>query len=97
MEYLVPWQAANDATLLDELRRELAPNHILWNVPLAAKACRQDRDDVLYEFLDGSGRLAAVHLTYRKEVSATWPMTTLYENCEEWQAAMLTDHAEYTA
>jgi hypothetical protein len=51
---------------LRELERELSPNHVLYNLPLHAIGTDY-ADNVLFEFTDGSGRYAAVHLTYRQE------------------------------
>jgi hypothetical protein len=95
MNYLDPWFAVNDLRLADELRRELPPGHILAGVAVAARARRQDRDDVLFSVLDGSGRLAQVHLTYQPESDPCWPLTALFSTEAEWAASMAADHDDY--
>ena len=97
MDYLEPWFAVDDTAWVDELNRELSPGHALHGMKLAARARRQDCDDVLYEFLDGSGRLAKVHLTYRKETDPSRPLTTVYANGGQWQQAMAADHEAFSA
>ena len=67
MEFLEPWFANSDSRLVDELRREMAPGHVLENLDLNCIANRLDCDEFLYAINDGSGRLAAVHLTWSKE------------------------------
>ena len=55
-DLLEPWMAvdAQRRQLLEaELARELPPDHLLANKPLRAVAVRIDRDDVLFEMLDG--------------------------------------------
>ena len=95
MDYVEPWFAVNDPRLAEELRRELPPGHILAGVAVAACAQRQDRDDVLFEILDGSGRLALVHLTHQAESDPRWPLTTVFSTETEWVASMAADHDDY--
>jgi hypothetical protein len=47
-----------------ELRLELKPGHPLYGLPLSTIGRRYDQDDVLFQVLDGSGRVAEVHLTW---------------------------------
>lgn len=91
------WFAADDRRLVDELRRELPPGHILDGLAVTVRARRQDRDDVLFGVLDGSGRLAVVHLSYTAESDPRWPLTTLYSNEAEFSAAMAADNADFQA
>jgi hypothetical protein len=74
--------------LRTELGRELPPAHPLFALPLRAIGRRHDSDDVLFTIEDGSGRVAAVHLTWRaaREV-LPWPTTTLYEDLWAWAEA----------
>ena len=96
MTWLTPWhQHTNPAAAEAELARELSGSHVLANVPVTALACRQDQDDVLFQLNDGSGRVAVLHLTYRKESAPDWPFTTLFGSLEEFSAgAMAQDHAD---
>jgi hypothetical protein len=95
MNYVEPWYAATDAALVDELRRELSKGHVLFGASLAARARRQDRNDVLFEVLDGSGRLAQVHLTYQREADPRWPSTTVFASEAAWEQSMLADHQDF--
>jgi hypothetical protein len=68
-----------------ELRRELKPGHPLYGLPVAAIGRHQAQDDVLFELLDGSGRFAAVHLTWAGEKEKPpWPGTALFHSFAEW-------------
>lgn len=63
------WQIVNPGTsasgLLQELQREVAEGHPLFDRELEVLARRLSQDDVLYRLMDGSGRVAEVHLTWR--------------------------------
>jgi hypothetical protein len=48
MEFLEPWSANSDSRLVDELRREMAPGHVLENLDLKIIANRRDCDEFLY-------------------------------------------------
>jgi hypothetical protein len=68
-----------------ELRRELKAGHPLFGLPVAAIGRRYDQDDVLFEILDGSGRVAEVHLTWAGErEKPPWPGTVLFDSFAEW-------------
>ncbi|QTN21547.1 hypothetical protein HZ992_15305 [Rhizobacter sp. AJA081-3] len=100
MNYLEPWYAlAEDecADLSAELTRELPVGHELEGISVKCLARRQDRDDVLFELKDGSGRLAAVHLTWQVESKPPWPSAVIYSGPPEWLAAMKQHHSEYDA
>jgi len=97
MEYLEPWYATEDESLLSELRREMSQQHVLYGLPLKVLARRQDRDDVLFEMLDGSSRLAEVHLSWQVESSPAWPSTKLFSNQDTWVESMRHDNQEYVA
>jgi hypothetical protein len=83
IDWLVPWHPIKDATpddnMVQELRREICDRHVLHGMPVRPVGHRLDCDDVLFELLDGSGRLAVVHLTFSKhrEMDPTWPETTI--------------------
>lgn len=83
------WQPIGEATaenLAAELARELPVGHPLSGIPVVAVALGPEPDDVLFRLLDGSGRLAVVHLTWRQGVeSLPWPFTTLYDNEADWR------------
>jgi hypothetical protein len=100
LRWLVPWHPIDGGTPDDaaarELRREVGGRHVLAGVPARTVGHRQDCDDVLYELLDGSGRLAVVHLTYsnRRERNPTWPETRLLESWGHFERLMRDDHAD---
>lgn len=97
MNFLEPWYGTNKSELLVELAREVSPGHVLHQTKLEVLARRQDRDDVLFGFCDGSGCVAQVHLTFAAEVNPRFPLTTVFPNLESWLVVMQADHAEYIA
>jgi hypothetical protein len=97
-----PWgplaPAAGD--LRAELHRELSPSHPLFGVTVAAIGRRSDCDDVLFQLLDGSNRVAVVHLTWRgrPEEDSRWPDTVVYGSLQDWvDRGMKADNQEFTA
>lgn len=73
--------------LAAELARELPVGHPLSGIPVSAVALGPDPDDVLFRLLDGSGRLAVVHLSWRQGVeSLPWPFTILSNNEADWRS-----------
>ena len=68
MEWLDPWWLTAEQgahfhdTFLRQLRLEISPRHELFGVS-ARLIGRGNGDDALFEFLDGSARVAVVHLT----------------------------------
>jgi hypothetical protein len=78
-------EAEEQAALVAELSRELETNsgHPLAAQRASAIARRIDNDDVLFELM--GGRMAVVHLTYARECSAEWPVTTVFEDAQEWR------------
>lgn len=103
MKFCVPWHSivddpAQPAELARELVRELAPGHPLYGLSFQAMARRQDSDDVLFCLLDGTYRVAVVHLTWISNPPdrPPWPSSQIYEDLDCWvQECMLPDHAEF--
>jgi hypothetical protein len=101
MNWLEPWYGceneASAASFEAELRRELSPAHPLYSVPVELLGRRDNRDDFLFGFRDGTGRVAEVHLTFRgAEEPLPWPATRVYESLAEWELrCMVRDHAEW--
>jgi hypothetical protein len=77
-----------------ELQRELKPDHPLFGIAVGALGARYDQDDVLFELLDGSGRLAEVHLTWagQRELPP-WPGSALFENFQQWAESVRDKYA----
>jgi hypothetical protein len=69
----------------NELLKEMNKNHLLYGVNVKEIARREDRDDVLFELLDGTGRYAVVHLTWiqKQEKDARYPRTRIYQSINE--------------
>ena len=78
-----PFTGHQDDAHVREFRRGAPPTHVLANLPLRTVGTN-DADNVLFELLDGSGRFAAVHLTFNRETDPCWPHTKVYENWEHF-------------
>ncbi|MBI4527196.1 MAG: hypothetical protein HY695_25670 [Deltaproteobacteria bacterium] len=82
------------------MQREVGPRHPLYGKSVSAIGRRFDRDDYLYKLLDGSGRVAVVHLTWHGETERDpiGPATEIFESFDEWvEKGMETDNAEWSA
>jgi hypothetical protein len=104
MEWLIPWRPFSNGTpddgLVQELRNELCSEHVLYGIPVVPVGGRQDCDDVLFRLLDGSERLAVVHLTYSQhpEPNPIWPETRIFDNWEHFERdEMIPEHKNWTA
>jgi hypothetical protein len=105
MDWLDPWWSiihlGRDfaGTFENELRREVGRDHPLYGIPIEAIGRHDACDDVLYRLLDGSGRVAVVHLTWAQSTSESgpWPMTEIYSDLQTWaEQHMKPEHDEYT-
>lgn len=102
MEYLEPWHSAEQIGeriargLEDQIRIELPRGHILYGITIKLLA-RGNGDDALFELLDGSGRVADVHLTWSKsQERLPWPGTDIYRNLKEWrEQVMVPEYKEW--
>lgn len=72
--------------LAQELRRELAPGHLLEDKPIEVIARRHDRDDILLIVFDGNYRYVGVHLTWatQHETDPKWPWTWQYRDLQHF-------------
>jgi hypothetical protein len=101
MEWLDPWWSTENHTdelhesFRKQLEREVPPGHVMYQVS-AKLIARGNGDDALFKILDGTGRVADVHLTWaRVQERLPWPITTIYASLEEWfQKVMLPEHQE---
>lgn len=101
MEWLDPWWSpANQGEQFYEafrkqLEREVPPGHCMYGLPVKLLA-RGNGDDALFQILDGSGRVADVHLTWSKsQERLPWPCAMIYQSLEEWvEKVMLPEHRE---
>lgn len=90
MEWLEPWSPAttltHDAYLAwsAQLSIETPPGHPLYAIPTKLLA-RHSCHDALFEILDGSGRVAHVHLTWRMGMDRLpLPDTKIFASLQEW-------------
>lgn len=92
--WLHPWRPIDPIPgLADEIHLEMAPGHQLFAMPVRAIARRGDNDDVLFLIEGGSGRVAEVHLTWRRETNPDWPSSGIFASLDRWAAtAMIDDH-----
>jgi len=104
VEWLEPWWYAPEspeaaAAYERELAAELGTGHPLYGVPLAALGKHDGSDDVLFRLLDGSGRVAVVHLTWaRHPEPSPWPAFELFPSLEVFaERRMRPDHDEFVA
>jgi hypothetical protein len=104
MDWLEPWCPASTfpesvaLTWAKQLAAEAPLGHALYGVPTKFLA-RGNGDDALYELLDGSGRVANVHLTWSKSRERLpWPGTDVYGSIQEWiTKVMVPEHEEWSS
>lgn len=102
MEWLDPWWSTENHTVQfhesfrKQLEREVPPGHGMYQVP-ATVIARGNGDDALFQILDGSNRVADVHLTWAGgRAKLPWPITTIYCNLDEWvERVMKQEHREW--
>ena len=72
------------ALVAAQLCAEIGSTHILCGLQVELIARRRDQDDVL-ALLD-DGRVAEIHLTWRKstESEPQWPKAKLYQDLDAW-------------
>jgi len=81
------------ASFDDELLREVAPGHPLYERRCVAIAKREATDDVL--FAVGAGEVAVVHLTWaQKPEPPPWPSTTFYTSFDDFLGAAAEDFGD---
>ena len=99
MEFFEPWYTPKDLGRLEaQLASEVPAGHVLSGISVRALAQRQDCDDVLFQLLDGSSRVAVVHLTYSANPTANCPTTKFFPGISEWvRDCMLPAHSEFNA
>ena len=100
MEWLDPWSPIEEAekSLIDgfaqQLARETRSGHEMHGLPVKLIG-RGNGDDALYEILDGTGRVAQVHLVWQGRQNPPWPLSTIYSNLEQWRVeSMIPEHKE---
>jgi hypothetical protein len=101
VEWLEPWystevqNASSRQPLVDQLARETKSGHELHGVPVQLIG-RNMGDDVLFEILDGSRRVAEVHLGWQGQGEPPWPLSAIFSSLEEWRVKrMIPDHKDW--
>lgn len=96
MEWLEPWESldASPAELREayvhRLAVELAPGHPLFGVKVRAIGKQAGSDGVLFEILDGSSRVADVHLTWATgPCELPWPLWEIWPSLDAWVAGAM--------
>ncbi len=105
IEYLDPWWSTADQDVVfheqfhEQLEREVGPGHVLYQVPVRLIARHDASDDCLFELLDGSGRVAIVHLTWsRTQERLPWPETIICDDLQTFVSDhMLPEHEAWKA
>lgn len=94
---LNPWKYIDNATNFEnQLNKEVTFIHPLYWLKVKAIAIRTDRDDVLFELLNGRNKYAVVHLTYNRVFSRKWPFTHFYKDWSDlYQNLLLGDFKEF--
>jgi hypothetical protein len=99
VHWLVPWMPIESgktrSTFEAELCCELSAGHPLHGLLVTAIARRKDQDDVLFMLSDG--RVAEVHLTWRRQPEVDGlPRTLIYPTVEAWtEHRMMRHHEEF--
>ena len=76
-------------TIVDELRREMPPNHRLSKCSLCAIGyCSEDSNEILFATDDDCAPLAVVHLTWSVETDPNCPHTVIYHTLGDWISQM---------
>lgn len=70
--------------IMQELRREIPPGHVLERVRLTPLARRHTRDDVLVRAIGAPFTLYLVHLTWREEVDPRWPAVRPFQTVADF-------------
>ena len=105
MEWLRPWQSIDEygresaATFESVLTGEVSPRHPLYGIPIEAIGKHIACDDVLFHLLDGSDRVAVVHLTWTRSPPERppYPITRIFSGLEAWaEQRMRRDNEEHS-
>ena len=98
--WLEPWTEVEKSKVglfESELRRELTPQHILFNISVVAVGRSARADDTLFELQGHEYEYAVVHLTWMgsREENTSFPHTELYANWKAFQQRMSEDNYGY--
>lgn len=98
-KFLEPWRPTDNPVFFEtELKKETGFFHPLNRKNVRAIANRTDRDDALFEVLNGKSKYAVVHLTWRKASSGKWPTTKFYKDWQDvFVNCIVADHRVWKA
>src|ERR1700735_3945212 len=105
MEWLEPWWSTAEQsddfheTFERQLRVEICPDDPIFDIP-ARIIARGNGDDALFELLDGSGRVAFVHLKWCKgrALGQFRTRASVFENVETFaEKVMRPEHEDWIA
>lgn len=102
MEWLEPWCSTEQLdsrfheNFIRQLELEVPLGHDMYGLPVRLIG-RGDGDDSLFEILDGSNRVAVVHLTWSKgQERLPWPSAEIYKSIDAFtRERMLPEHREW--
>jgi hypothetical protein len=102
MEWLEPWCSTKGLdsrfheSQIKQLELEVPPGHGMFGLPVGLIG-RGNGDDALFEILDGSNRVAVVHMTWNKnQEQLPWPITDIYDDIEAFvHERMVPEHREW--
>jgi len=103
-QWLEPWCSVESlgSEFCDRFRkqfeREVPPGHELYGLPVKLVA-RGNGDDCLFQILDGTKRVAEVHLTWSKGPERLpWPAHAVYPDIDTWVVqSMIPEHQEWSS
>ena len=96
IKYKNPWYET-EQDLTQQLKLEIASNHVLANKKVKTIARRNDNDDVLYKIIDKVPTYAIVHLTWKqsKHTNPKWPRTKILKNFNDVQEQINKDNLDW--
>lgn len=97
-QFLEPWIPERSKAFIEELNKEMAKQHVLYNEELEVVARRTDKDDVLFRFKKSTDKYVQVHLTWkmREENNPHWPRFQIHNSFEDWRnIVMKQDNKEF--
>ena len=100
-DWLEPWSSTAGTedsylrTFAEQLARETSRGHELHGVRVRLIG-RGNGDDALFEFQDGTGRVAEVHLVWQGRQKPPWPASAIFESLDAWRTkSMIPAHREW--
>jgi hypothetical protein len=87
MKLLYPWIELKSPEMFEaQFAKEVLPGHVLYGTPAKAIARMDGCDEFLFALVDGTDRVAVVHLAFAASTSPEWPFTEMFSNQTEWES-----------